>query len=106
MKNTIDPHGGKLINRICSGGARDSLLSRVPSMEKLTLDDRAVSDLEMISTGAFSPLTGFLGKADYENVLKENRLQNGCPWTIPITLAVEEDDAGCGLCRNAYGRSR
>jgi sulfate adenylyltransferase len=61
-------------------------------MEKISLSDREVSDLEMISIGAFSPLEGFMGKDDYITVLRDNRLKNGCPWTIPITLAVSKED--------------
>lgn len=88
MKNLIEPHGGKLVNRICEGQVRDYLLGRTHTMEKVSLSDREVSDLEMISIGAFSPLEGFIGKDDYLCVLQESRLRDGCPWTIPITLTV------------------
>src|SRR3990167_3168676 len=47
-------------------------------------------DLEMLMIGAFAPLSGFLSQADYENVLLNNRLINGCLWPIPITLDVNE----------------
>jgi sulfate adenylyltransferase len=92
MKNLIDPHGGKLVNRICEGRVREYLLDRIPAMEKISLSDREASDLEMISIGAFSPLEGFMGKDDYLSVLRDSRLNDGCPWTIPITLAVSERD--------------
>jgi len=92
MKNLIDPHGGKLINRICEGRVREYLLEQIPTMEKIYLSDREVSDLEMISIGAFSPLEGFMGKDDYMSILQNNRLKNGCPWTIPITLAANKED--------------
>lgn len=91
MRNLIDPHGGKLINRICEGIVRDYLLDKIPTMEKVFLGDREVSDLEMISIGAFSPLEGFMGKEDYDSILETNRLKNGLPWTIPITLSVDKD---------------
>lgn len=93
MKNLIEPHGGKLVNRIPEGRVREYLLDKIPTMEKVLLTDREVSDLEMISVGAFSPLEGFMGKDDYLSVLQNNRLSNGCPWTIPITLAVDKDDS-------------
>ena len=92
MKNLINPHGGKLVNSVCEGHVRDYLLERIPTMEKLPVSNRELSDLEMISIGAFSPLEGFMGKDDYLNVLKNNRLGNGCPWTIPITLATAKED--------------
>ena len=92
MKNLIDPHGGKLINRVCEGRVREYLLDGIPKMERILLNDREVSDLEMISIGAFSPLEGFMGEDDYLSVLRNNRLRDGYPWTIPITLAVSKGD--------------
>jgi sulfate adenylyltransferase len=47
-----------------------------------------MSDLELLAVGAYSPLEGFMGEADYRAVLREMRLANGLPWTLPITLAV------------------
>lgn len=92
MKNLINPHGGKLVSRLCEGQVREYLIDQIPSMEKLVISDRELSDLEMISIGAFSPLEGFMGKDDYQSVLKNNRLKDGCPWTIPITLATTKED--------------
>jgi sulfate adenylyltransferase len=92
MKNLIEPHGGILVNRVCQGQVREYLLDQIPSMEKILLSDRKASDLEMISIGAFSPLEGFMGEDDHLSILRNNRLKNGCPWTIPITLAVSEED--------------
>ena len=92
MKNLIEPHGGKLVNRLCQGQAREYLLDQIPTMEKVFLNDREVSDLEMIATGAFSPLEGFMGKDDHLSIIRNNRLKDGCPWTIPITLAVNKED--------------
>jgi sulfate adenylyltransferase len=93
MKNLIEPHGGKLVNMICEGRVRDYLLDKVNTMEKIFLSDREVSDLEMISIGAFSPLEGFMGEDDYLSILKNNRLKNGLPWTIPITLSANKNDS-------------
>jgi sulfate adenylyltransferase len=58
----------------------------------LTLDERGLCDLELLATGAFSPLTGFLGKADYERVVGEMRLANGTLWPLPVTLPVQPGD--------------
>lgn len=57
------------------------------------LNRRELSDLEMLSIGAFAPLEGFLGKKDYESVVRNMHLADGRPWPIPITLSVSEDDA-------------
>jgi sulfate adenylyltransferase len=53
----------------------------------------AASDLEMIAVGAFSPLTGFMGQEDYDAVIDNMRLSNGLPWTVPVTLPVDDDTA-------------
>jgi len=88
----IRPHGGKLIDRMASDKEREDLESRVPSMPKIVLNNREISDLEMIAVGAMSPLEGFMTKEDYVNVLDLMRLSKGLPWTIPVTLAVKEGD--------------
>jgi len=84
----IAPHGGALINRVLAGAARDAAIDRAPGLASLTIGSVALSDLELIGNGAFSPLTGFLGEADYRSVLDDMRLHNGLPWSIPITLSV------------------
>jgi len=85
----ILPHGGVLINRVLDDGARTELLKRVPRLPTVTLSDLNLADLEMIAGGGLSPLTGFMGKADYESVVHRMRLANGLPWSIPVTLAVD-----------------
>jgi len=91
--DTIAPHGGKLINREISGVEREALLERVPSMTRLELNSREVSDLEMIAIGAFSPLEGFMCENDYISVRGNKHLANGLPWTIPVTLSVPTERA-------------
>ncbi|HLC41280.1 MAG TPA: sulfate adenylyltransferase [Methylomirabilota bacterium] len=89
----IKPHGGRLVNRVLVSDARDNAIARARSLKRIALNARTMSDLELIAGGAFSPLEGFMGQADYSTVLTEMRLANGLPWSLPITLAVGESDA-------------
>ena len=84
----IRPHGGKLVDR--TGDRPDG----VERLESLTLTSRELSDLDMLASGALSPLEGFMGPADYERVLEEMRLQTGLPWGLPVCLAVERAPGG------------
>ncbi len=94
MVNNIAPHGGKLIKRIVSVEEREILLDKAIhyDMKKIQLNSREMSDLDMIAVGAMSPLEGFMGKADYDNVLDNMRLSNGLPWSIPITLSATKEE--------------
>ncbi len=88
----ITPHGGTLINRELEGKAKEEAKLRAQKLTRLTLSEREVSDLEMIATGAMSPLQGFMTKEDYESCLNKKRLKNGLPWTIPVTKSITADD--------------
>ncbi|MCM3273181.1 sulfate adenylyltransferase [Paenibacillus elgii] len=89
MRETIQPHGGTLINRVIEGEKRTSLLEHAATLYSLKIDAWTISDLDLIGVGAFSPLTGFLGEQDYHSVVERMRLEDGTVWSIPITLAVE-----------------
>lgn len=89
----IKPHGGTLINRLLGGDARAEALELAPSLKRIALTDLNLADLEMIAIGALSPLTGFMNQADYQSVVHNMRLANGLPWTIPVTLAVTDEQA-------------
>ena len=84
----IAPHGGTLVDRT---GERPADLD---SLEVVTLASRELSDLDMIASGALSPLEGFMGKADYERVVDEMHLANGLPWALPVCLAVDTPPTG------------
>src|SRR5580698_8012111 len=89
----IRPHGGKLINRTLEGHDLEQSLDQAEKLPRLKLNSRQLSDVELIAIGAFSPLTGFMGEKDYENVVDNQRLENGLPWTIPVTLAVSKEES-------------
>lgn len=86
----IAPHGGILVNRIATLDQRQEFFDKADSLPRVELSDRSISDLQMIAIGALSPLKGFMNEADYRSVVKEMRLSNGLPWSIPITLSVNE----------------
>ncbi|MEO0803601.1 MAG: sulfate adenylyltransferase [Cyanobacteria bacterium J06642_2] len=93
LVETIAPHGGTLVNRIATASYKAEIEELAPTLPRVTLDARAQSDLEMIAIGGFSPLTGFMGQADYDSVVTDMRMSNGTAWSIPVTLSVEEDVA-------------
>ncbi len=88
----IEPHGGKLVDREARGAEREHLLRAAVKAPGLTINARAEADLELIATGALSPLEGFMGEGDYLSVLDNRRLANGLVWTIPVTLSATEEE--------------
>lgn len=80
----ISPHGGVLVNRFNPEIQINHIVKEIP------LNPMSLSDLELIAVGAYSPLTGFLNKDDYDHVVNASRLQDGTVWSIPITLPITE----------------
>ena len=80
------PHGGKLVNKIAEGVRKEELEAKAKDLFQLTIEDRYGADVEMIAIGAFSPITGFMGKADCESAIENMTLTNGLAWGIPIPL--------------------
>jgi len=89
----IQPHGGKLIERVLSQKEKERILSKDKELASIKLDRESVSDVENIAFGIFSPLEGFLGKKDFQNVLNHMRLSNDLPWPIPVVLDVGKEEA-------------
>ncbi|MCK5035545.1 MAG: sulfate adenylyltransferase [Candidatus Sabulitectum sp.] len=82
----IQPHGGKLVNRMIT---EDQLPGNV---SVLTLNEREKNDLEMIGCGAMSPLEGFMTGTDYNSVVKNMRLENGIVWSLPVVFSQKKED--------------
>ena len=87
----IEPHGGHLVNRIPCEEDRLALLEKASMYPAITLTPWNLSDLYLIAIGAFSPLTGFMNRTDYQHVLTNMRLANGTIWSLPITLSVSQE---------------
>jgi sulfate adenylyltransferase len=87
--NLITPYGGKLVDLVVKGAERDELITRAGQLPSIKITMRNLCDLELIATGGFSPLTTFMGKADYERVLREMRLADGTLFPLPITLTAD-----------------
>ena len=87
-EHLIPPHGGYLVDRT---GERPGNLA---GLEQIPLTSRELSDLDMLASGALSPLEGFLGRDDYDRVLEEMRVAKGLAWSLPVCLAVDREPAG------------
>ncbi|MGB3713492.1 MAG: sulfate adenylyltransferase [Candidatus Promineifilaceae bacterium] len=87
------PHGGQLVNRMMRGQMRKAVQERAEELAKVELSPFSLSDLELLAHGAMSPLTGFMGQADYERVVGEMRLSNNLLWSLPITLPIDRETA-------------
>jgi sulfate adenylyltransferase len=87
------PHGGSLELRMAAEEEIPELRSRAGELPPIAAGSRRIlSDLELMAVGAVSPNRGFMTKDDYSSVVKEMRLANGLPWSLPITLPVPDDD--------------
>jgi len=88
----IAPHGGRLVNRVLDGAARQEWNGQAAGLPVIRVSEETAFDVENIATGVFSPLEGFMTRLEVESVLKHRRLPNDLPWTIPIVLDVQRDE--------------
>lgn len=93
MKTLMPPHGGTLVNRLVAGPKADALKKEAASLPRINLTHKQSCDLELIANGGYSPLTGFMGKSDFESVCTRMTLANGSVWAIPILLSVSKENA-------------
>jgi len=88
----LKPHGGTLINRIAKGKEKEELIKQAREYYKINIQDRFISDCEMIAIGGFSPLTGFMDKNMAISVIEKMKLPGGTIWSIPILLPISKSD--------------
>ncbi len=93
LDHLIPPHGGRLVDLVVPPDRADELRRESRDWPSWDLTPRQVCDLELLANGSFSPLTGFLDRADYERVCSEMRLTDGTLWPMPITLDVSREAA-------------
>lgn len=86
LDSLISPHGGRLVNLVVDRARAAQLKDASREWPSWDLTARQLCDLELLGCGAFSPLTGFMGEADYESVRDSMRLADGTLWPIPVTL--------------------
>jgi sulfate adenylyltransferase len=92
-ETAIAPHGGDLVDRVVPEEERRERSMEAAELQKVPLSARALSDLQMISTGVFSPLEGFMLRAEYEGVVEDMRLDGGLAWSLPVILSTDEKKA-------------
>jgi sulfate adenylyltransferase len=95
------PHGGRLAERLVPADRAEALAAQAARLPAVSLDRRALADLECLAVGAFSPLAGFLGEADHARVVEQGRLADGTVWTLPVVLPVPAEVLASGPDRLA-----
>ena len=90
MTFEVQPHGGKLVSLLVDADEVENLKNVSGDYPSLTLSQRQQCDLELLLNGAFSPLTGFMGQADYDAVVESMSLADGVLWPVPVVLDVAE----------------
>ena len=89
----IAPHGGELVLNMADENERAELQERVRTLPQIQVGSRQLADLEMLAIGTYSPLGGFMNRADYLGAVNDMHLSNGLPWSVPITLSTATEQA-------------
>ena len=89
----VEPHGGSLVDLLVDQERSVLLKDIALNLPDITLNDRQLCDFELLATGAFSPLDGFMTRSDYESVLDRMRLQSGILWPLPVCLSLPDIQA-------------
>lgn len=93
MSRLVPPHGGKgLVCCLLEGAALEAEQKKAAGLKKIEISSRAKGDLIMMGIGGFSPLNGFMNKADWKSVCEKMTLADGTFWPVPVTLDVSKDD--------------
>ena len=87
----IEPHGNILVNRVFKEKDADKAKAKIKDLVQIELDEELVKNVKNIARGVYSPVKGFMGKADFESVLNNMTLANGVAWPIPFVLDVDKD---------------
>jgi len=95
VSHLVPPHGGELRPLLLGGEELASAREQAQSMPVVRMSSRETSDLIMLGTGAFSPLSGFMTRDDYLGVVSDMHMKDGLLWSIPITLSVTREADGC-----------
>jgi sulfate adenylyltransferase len=98
----IAPHGGELIDRTVKGDEAAELAEEAKGLPRVHMTEKQTADLDMIASGALSPLTGFMVQADYDRVVEDMHLDSGLPWSLPVTLSVPERPSGDRLALEGH----
>ena len=95
MSKLVPPHGNHTLKPLLAPEVeRAEELKRAATLKQVPMSSRETSDLVMLAMGAYTPLDGFMGEADWRGVCENMKMSSGLFWPIPITLSCEEDLAG------------
>jgi sulfate adenylyltransferase len=93
MSNLVPPHGSNILNPLALSGDRlNTEVDKANSLPTITCSSREAGDIIMLGIGGFTPLDGFMNKADWQGVCDSMTMSNGLFWPIPITLSTDDED--------------
>ncbi|MFA5995853.1 MAG: sulfate adenylyltransferase [Patescibacteria group bacterium] len=90
---SLPPHGNVLVNRVLTEQDAQRWRAKINTLQQIVINEELVKDVKNIARGVYSPLTGFMGQADFERVVQEMKLADGTVWPIPFVLDVEKSTA-------------